>query len=217
MSPWVASSGGMMLAQDGHEGSCEQLEIGTSTQERLAARERVTTVIVTALFNQYDISTRSISSFSPAVTGPIMRNSPRSVALTASSKANLRPDRHEQRTTAGHGFPLEGPLFVECSAFSFRQSGDGANGGAAGGKKLPSTSNRKTGDGKRMTVRVTVGLSLPLLLITGPAWAVLEATFYSVEHSTGWSRVVRRSSRIQCQSSRALVLHIIRHLSGYSM
>lgn len=40
MSRWVASSGGVMLAQDGHEGSCEQPEIGTSTQERLAARER---------------------------------------------------------------------------------------------------------------------------------------------------------------------------------
>ncbi|RAK86511.1 hypothetical protein BO79DRAFT_230565 [Aspergillus costaricaensis CBS 115574] len=134
MSPWVASSGGVMLAQDGHEGSCEQLEIGTSTQERLAARER------------------GISSFSLTVTG--------SISLPASSKANLRPDRHEQRTTAGHGFPLEGPLFVE------------------------------------MTVRMTVDLSPVLLLITGPAWAVLEATFNLVEHSTGWSRVVRRSSRI---------------------
>ncbi|OJI81271.1 hypothetical protein ASPTUDRAFT_58566 [Aspergillus tubingensis CBS 134.48] len=190
MSPWVASSGGVMLAQDGHEGSCEQLEIGTSTQERLAARE--------------------------SLEGH-REKFPRSISLPASSKANLRPDRHEQRTTAGHGFPLEGPLFVECSAFSFRQSGDGANGGAAGGKKLPLDHPPKTGDGKRMTVRMTVSLSLPLLLITGPAWAVLEATFNSVEHSTGWSRVVRRSSRIQCQSSPVLVLHIIRHPAGYSM
>ncbi|OJZ87375.1 hypothetical protein ASPFODRAFT_59801 [Aspergillus luchuensis CBS 106.47] len=161
MSPWVASSGGVMLAQDGHEGSCEQLEIGTSTQERLAARERATTVSITDLFNHVEGHREKF---------------PRSISLPASSKANLRPDRHEQRTTAGHGFPLEGPLFVE----------------------------------------MTVGLSLPLLLITGPAWAVLEATS-TVEHSTGWSRVVRRSSRIQCQSSPVLVLHTIRHPAGYSM
>ncbi|OJJ71166.1 hypothetical protein ASPBRDRAFT_30902 [Aspergillus brasiliensis CBS 101740] len=41
-------------------------------------------------------------------------------------------------------FPLRGPPFVEFSAFSFRQSGDGANGDAAGGKKLPPQPSPKT-------------------------------------------------------------------------